>query len=272
MLISKTQLLDINLHFYCRAAHTYKNGMNPIVLRISYRSERREILTGLSCFKTSWMPELGQVSPGGKQSTAVNKELLNILHKVKERFHELKYSKVDFTMDELIERVRGKEAPPQSLMEYVDLKLVELKDRIGMDLAISTFYKYKRVSRYLSDFLVSRRSVKNIAVGRVDVEFLNQFFLFLRKEKKNEHNSCVALMNCLKTILRTPVKNGTINRNPFNEFSLKQKPVHRDFLEMDEIKRLQQLDGLNEIQEIKRDLILIACFTGLAYADIKGLK
>ncbi|MEO5891278.1 MAG: site-specific integrase [Ferruginibacter sp.] len=265
-------MLDINLHFFCRGGHQYKNGLNPVVLRITYRKERKDILTGLSCSKENWLPDLQQVRSDQKTISPVNKEIFNILHKVKERFHELKYSGNDFTMDELVERVRGKEAPPQSLIEYIDIKLLELKDRVDFDLAQSTYYKYQRISRYLNDFLQVRRGVKNISVGNIDGEFLKQLFLFIRKEKKNSHNSTVALLNCLKTILRIPVQNGTIKRNPFEEFPLTQKPVHRDFLENDEIKRLQQVDNLTPAQEIKRDLFLFACFTGLAYADIKSLR
>src|SRR5690606_29073359 len=61
-------------------------------------------------------------------------------------------------------------------------------------------------------------------------------------------------------------------RNPFDEFPLTQKPVHRDFLELEEIKKLQQVKGLTQQQEMKRDLFLFACFTGLAYIDIKEFK
>src|SRR5450631_4488201 len=101
MLSLKNQLLDINLHLFCRAGHTYKNGFNPIVLRITYRIQRRDILTGLSCSKDSWNADLQQVGSDQKSWSAINKELFNILHKVQERFHELKYSGNEFTIDEL---------------------------------------------------------------------------------------------------------------------------------------------------------------------------
>lgn len=269
---SNSLLLDMNMHFLCRSNFTYKNGLNPIALRITFRGERREILTGLSCEKNNWFADVQQVNPRSRLAAQTNKELFNILHMVTERFQELKYSGVDFTMDELIDKIRGKEAPPQLLTEYMDLKMEELQQRIRVDLAVSTFFKYKRTIRYVDEFLLVRKGVKNIAVGSVNGEFLKQFFLFLRKQKKQEHNSAVALMNCLKTILKTPVKNGTIKRNPFDDFPLTQKPVFRNILEIDEIKRLQELQNLNPEQELKRDLFLLACFTGMAYADIKGLK
>jgi hypothetical protein len=53
----KNQSPDINLHLFCRAGHRYKNGLKPIVLRITYRTQRRDILTGLSCTKNSWIAD-----------------------------------------------------------------------------------------------------------------------------------------------------------------------------------------------------------------------
>lgn len=266
------QLLDVNLHFFCRGGHTYKNGQYPIVLRITYRTQRRDILTGLSCIKHCWLSTHQQVSAEQPSSAAINKELGNIFQKVKERFHELKYSGNDFTMDELVERIRGKEAPPQTLIEYTELKLLELKQRVEIDITKATYYKYKRVGLYLIEFLHFRRRVKNIAVGSIDGEFPNQFFFYLRKEKKLSHNSAMCLLNCLKTILRIPLQNGTIKKNPFEQFPLKQKPVHRDFLEKHEIEKLQLLENLSPALDLKRNLFLFACFTGLAYTDIKTLK
>ena len=225
-LTNNNHALDINLLFFCRVTYKYKNGENPIVLRITYRRERRDIMTGLSCLASNWDSRSQQVRSETRVPSLVNKELYQISLKVGERFNELKYSGKAFTIDELVERVRGKEPPPQTLIEYVNLKLIELKDRVTIDLAISTYYKYQRIARYLVDFLQFRRGVKNISVSSIDGEFLKHLFLYLRKEKKNEHNSSVALMNCLKTILRTPVRNGTINRNPFDEFPLTQKTVH----------------------------------------------
>ncbi|CAN5816946.1 site-specific integrase [soil metagenome] len=265
------QLLDITLNLFCRRTHTYKNGTSPIALRITYRGERREILTGHSCEKNKWRPQEQQVSSASRLSGPVNQELQKIIFIVRQRFEELKYSKISFTIDELIDKIKGKEAPPQTIIEYLELKIEELKYRIGIDLAKTTFFKYDRTYRYIAEFLEAKKGVKNIAVAKIDGELLSQFFMFLRKNKTQQHNSAVALMNCLKTILRTPVKNGTIARNPFDEYPLTQKPVFRDFLELDEIKKLQQLQNLNKEQEFKRDLFLLACFTGMAYSDIKQL-
>jgi site-specific recombinase XerD len=76
----------------------------------------------------------------------------------------------------------------------------------------------------------------------------------------------------LKTILHEPVKKGVIRYNPFVSMALTQQPVKRDYLTTEEIKTLQQLDGLTDAMERNRDLFLFACFTGLAYSDIATLR
>jgi hypothetical protein len=48
------ELLNIRFSFFCRSTHVNEQGKNPIVLRITFRGERREILTGLYCHKLHW--------------------------------------------------------------------------------------------------------------------------------------------------------------------------------------------------------------------------
>ena len=104
---SNNLLLDISLHFFCKGQQTYKNGLNPISLRITFRGERREILTGLSCKKNDWYADMQQVNPRGRLAAPTNKELFNILYKVKSRFQELQYSGIDFTIDELVDKIKA---------------------------------------------------------------------------------------------------------------------------------------------------------------------
>lgn len=272
MFSKNNQIIDIKFSFICRSTHQYKNGENPIIFRIKYRGQRRDVFTGLTCNKNYWLPSVGRVDSKIKVANTINKSIDNIFFKAKECFDIFKHSGIDFTIDELVSKIKGNEEPPQTLIEYNHLKLQELEDRVGIDLSKTTFFKYKRTVRYIDEFLVDRKKVKNISVNRVDEEFLNQFFLYLRKVKKNEHNSAVALLNCLKSILKTPLKNGTIKSNPFDDFPLTQKPVHREYLSIEEIDLLQKAERLTEAEQRNRDLFLFACYTGLAYSDIKNLS
>ena len=49
-----TKLLNIHFTFSCRTSHKDKEGKSPMILRLTFRGERREMFTGLYCFSVNW--------------------------------------------------------------------------------------------------------------------------------------------------------------------------------------------------------------------------
>jgi hypothetical protein len=99
------ELFNIRISFLCR--RTYKNDENkyPIVMRIVYRCERRDIFTGLYCGKKEWDSKHNRLFRLDKYSNAVNENLDLIQRKTFEAFENLKYNGVVFTIDELVEKI-----------------------------------------------------------------------------------------------------------------------------------------------------------------------
>ena len=262
---------EISISYLLRKAYRLKNGECPIVVKIQYQGERKEINTGLSAKSLDWDAKEGCVSANNKKAMAINKDLARIQNDIDERFIEMRRTIGDFSLGELIERLKGKSNAPQTIVEYLKIKIDDYQSRIGIDLAQTTFYKYRRTATYFQDFLFDKLGQKNLAVTRINKMLLEDFFKYLRKEKKNSHNSSSALMNCLNSILDDAEKAGIIRFNPFKEILLTRKPVNREYLTSDEILAIQKLENLIPSLDRNRDLFLLACFTGLAYSDIKAL-
>lgn len=263
---------DFSIYFHLRRTFTYENGEHPIVMRVNYHKIRKDIVTGLSCRNEDWNVENNQVDPVSDEAIAINEELVLIKEKSKERYLELKESKKPFSVNELIDCIKGKEPAPQSIMEYMDIKLKELEEAVEIDMQVTTFYKYRRVKRYLEEFLLTAKKFKNYPVSGIDLDFINKFSNFLRKEKGNGQNSVTSLLSVLRTVLKMAIETGVIQKNPFDSVHFKRKTVNRDFLTVEEIEILHNLQNLKPDLELARDLFLFACYTGLAYSDIKELK
>ena len=263
---------EFSIFFHLRRTFTYENGEHPIVMRVNYHKIRKDIVTGLSCRTEDWNVANNLVDPIDDEAIAINEELVLIKEKSKERYRELKESKKPFSVNELIDCIKGKEPAPQSVMEYMDIKIKELEESVEMDMQVTTFYKYRRVKRYLEEFLLSSKSFKNYPVNGIDLDFINKFSNFLRKEKKNGQNSVTSLLSVLKTVLKLAIETGVIQKNPFDSVHFKRKPVNREFLTVEEIEKLHSLENPKPDAELARDLFLFACYTGLAYSDIKELK
>lgn len=128
----------------------------------------------------------------------------------------------------------------------------------GMEISVTTWYKYRRIFNYLREFIKVEFQSRKIPVSKIDTEFINNFYRFLRQQKQNIHNSCSALMCCLKAILLPAVKNRIIRNNPFDTFIMKREQRERGFLEKQEIIALERLDGLSHSLTLKRDAFLFA--------------
>ena len=78
--------LDVHFSFFCRSSHRYKNGENPIVLRVIYRGQRRDVFTGLTCPSDFWFSEMGMVGTKLKGATNINRNLMDIQAKAQQKF------------------------------------------------------------------------------------------------------------------------------------------------------------------------------------------
>lgn len=269
---NNSRLSEFKISIVIRRTYKVHNGEHPIVLRIYYRGAKRDMNTGLTVAAENWLPRSGCVMPKAKHAAIINQQIQEIVQKTHQIYQKIQSHFGDVTLDELVKHIKGGESTPESIVEYLNGQLKDFESRIDIDLSKRTYYKYKRTAKYLKEFLEQKMSIKNIPVSRIDHTFLEAFFKFLRKERKNGHNTAVALMNCLKTILHEPVKKGVIRYNPFVNMPLKRVAVKRDYLTIEEIKTLQELEGLTPSTERNRDIFIFACFTGLAYSDLATLK
>ena len=73
--------LNIRFVFFCRAASVNASGLSPLVLRVIYRGQRKDLFTGLYCHHTEWNAETQTLYTQSPAGSTVNKNLDVILRK-----------------------------------------------------------------------------------------------------------------------------------------------------------------------------------------------
>ncbi len=179
---------ELSISFLLRRAYKYENGEVPIVVKIRYQGERKEINTGLSVLPKDWLQEDGCVKASSRTGMTINKEIVRIQNEIEERFITMRRELGDFSINELVDFLKGKSAP-QTIVEYLDIKLEEYKSRLGIDLAQTTYYKYRRTSTYFKDFLLEKKSQTNLAVSRIDWKILSSPEIACQKTIQNDSQS-----------------------------------------------------------------------------------
>jgi site-specific recombinase XerD len=266
-----TRMMNIHLSFVIRRKRLNKLGESPIVLRIIYREERRDIYTGLYCKVEDWDSHYERMNSRINGSKTLNENLDLIRHNVLEDFQSLKYSGTIFTIQDLIEKIKGKEESPILLKDYLLFRKTDIKKRMLIDISRPTHEKYERVIRFTIMFLDTEKKYQTISLPQIDTLFLDKFFEYLRVERRIANNTSVKYIGALRTIIMPAILNGTIRKNPFLGFKQKIKKIHKDYLTQEELQLLMDLQIMSPDLGRIRDQFVFCCFTGLAYVDLRQL-
>ena len=112
----------------------------------------------------------------------------------------------------------------------------------------------------------------DLPLKEVNSEFILNYELFLKTEKKLQQNTMVRYMKCMKKIINMGLANGWIRINPFANIRFQEEEVNVEFLTKDELYRLRDKEITVKRLEVVRDTFLFCCYTGIAFVDVYGLK
>jgi site-specific recombinase XerD len=93
----------------------------------------------------------------------------------------------------------------------------------------------------------------------------------LRSVRKCANNTAVKYIKNFKKIIRICISNGWLDKDPFVNYKSKIREVEREFLSIGEIDDIYSKNFINQRLGLVRDIFVFACFTGLAYIDVKQL-
>ena len=115
---------------------------------------------------------------------------------------------------------------------------------------------------------LSKFQPRGIAFANIDRQWLGRFIDYLLGLVSSQSTSTYFAK--IKCALNESVKDGIIVQSPAKFVKpIKVPECNREYLTLDEIKRIQAVDFFND--EVKR-AFLFSCFTGLRIGDINNLK
>lgn len=131
---------------------------------------------------------------------------------------------------------------------------------------------YRTARNHFQKFLKFKYRIHDVSIKRVDHRMIEGFEDYLRTEKGCNYNASIKFLQNLKRIVMDCIRNGWLQKNPFANKSLSLREVARSYLNEEELNRIMALEIKMERIDRVRDFFLFACFTGLAYSDVKKLK
>jgi integrase/recombinase XerD len=134
--------------------------------------------------------------------------------------------------------------------------------------AHNTLKCYKSTLNIVKDFN------PKLNFGDLTYSMIQKFELYLRNTRGNGTGGAFTKQKTLKAIINQAIMKGHMDENPYRFFKIKAAVGHREFLSIDEVKMIMNLEipESNCFLSRVRDLFLFSCFTGLRYSDVMNLK
>ncbi len=258
------QTFDIN--FYCRPSKVNKKGLAPIELSIVINKKR--------CYlnlQRKERPEEFKAAMASKKTNAIKSYCENQRRLVDDYAERMAFADIELTADNLKECLKRQYvSKAYSLGDlWGDLIGNEKQKLFSGDIVMATYAKYilsKNAFYAANDF------TDETPAHTVDIQHVNKLQFYLR-EQGYDQSTIYNYHARTKAAFTLAFNRGKIKANPYAGFKM-SKGEKKDiiWLEPEEIKKIANKDiDIPRLANV-RDLLLMQCYTGLAYKDLDMLQ
>lgn len=262
------------VHFWLKKKSVKKDGTISIYARIRLDGNSADISTKESTRESNWCPMAERINNKVKDANLVNNVLDDISSGLKTAYRTLLQEGGFITVQAVKQRFLGEDSPLATLNDLFKYhrknELIKLKN--------GTAKNYSATEKYLQRFIKTKYRTTDVNLGQINYAFVLSFENYLRtckpllKSKPLGNNGIMKHMERFKKMTTIAYKLDCIKQDPFAFFSAKFTSYDRQYLTVDELKRIENLElkdlGLQRV----KDCFIFACYTGLSYIDVKGLK
>lgn len=234
-------------------------------LTVDRKSTKRAI--GFELLAKEWDPDKERA----KNNLAVNSKIQFLESKLTDLQIDLQKNPQILSVKEFADLLFNEKPNSDLLLGFFEDRMLQENER-GI-FAKGTFKHYKSCYTHLGIFIFGHYKQKDIPLNKVDLKFIEAFDTYLIKRDLNRNTINSNYHKKLKTTLSNAIKNNLIDKNPYENFKLKQVNAQRNFLTQEELIKVQSFDlNSNVSLERVRDLFVFSCYTGLRFSDAQDLK
>lgn len=238
-----------------RASDTVKGVVSVEVL---YHRERKRINTGVRVYKNQWDDRHGVVRR--IDCLSLNDTIRRTLKRVTDYVDDLKEQRREFSFAGLSRHLEADEATAQLDNSFIDFVRSTLDNRA--DIRESTRKSHGKLLSILDKY--------NKIISFADLTRDNILAFDSWLKSRNIMQATVHTYHkLLKVYIYEAIRQGLMTDNPYVGFKVKRgNPSKRKYLSEADLAKLRAYTPPTQSLCAARDLFLMQCYTGLAYADL----
>lgn len=258
--------------FYPKRSAALRNGLVPIICRITIDKQREQLPTRLHVQPAQWDRIRSRVAGRGSEAELVNQALVRLRYRIERCYHTLCYDHPTVTAGMLKQQLLGRSARQEQLLAFFARHNEEFLQMVGVSRSRSTYYKYESVRKLLAHYIRERYERTDVRFTEVDRKFLVGFHTYILDDNRRRKNTACIYLVALKHILHLARESGCPVGDPFANYRIRGETARRNYMTLEEVRRLSRTPVPDGTRRLIRDAFLFSCFTGLSYVDLKQLR
>lgn len=254
------------ISFFCRPSKQLQNGLSPIEVSVIIGKERRVIR----------LPKYVRAEDFNvkKQRVKRNEVLNRYLDAVKVKFTQIETEmlkrNMPITTRTIIDVFQNGFADTNvTFLSLFDKHNEDAKTRSKRGLISPvTYQKYLLTRKMFADFLRTKLHRGDILLVDITPTMIEQFYIYLNGLMAK--NTAIHKMKIIKKILKIAMEEGYIRAMPF-KIKLAKDTLQYTPLSIDELRTIRSRQFATVRMAQVRDVFIFACYSGLAFTDLKNL-
>ncbi len=256
----------LSVLFYPKPLAT-KNGLCAIYVRLSYKGQRKDYSTGITC-KTGEFDNRTRKIANDRKATILLRDIEIQAQKV---FTDLVLTERPIEPNIIWDIVNGGSIPNDTpnFKQLLELFLVQSQQAYQAgEISKAALTKQRIFGVHILTYLQAKYA-QTIQLETIVPADAKALVLFCRNKRSLGNDYTMAVVQHFKRLLNFAVENEWIARNPFLNFRRKLNKTFGEVLTEKELEILQSAELFSPTLERTRNIFLLQCYTGLAYIDLK---
>jgi site-specific recombinase XerD len=255
---------NVSILMYLKSRKNAK-GESQIYMRVTVDGKRRELSLNRSIDPSRWDQNKQRGKGNSEAILTLNKKLVSIENNINLSSQELVNGHVKVNIESLMNKYTGVNEKTHTLVEVFEYENKRIKKLVEP----GTYKKYVAVLNNVKKYLMHQYKVTDINIKNIDFQFVTDFDYFLRTEGKvSDNNHAIRVVKTLQQIVRTTLYKGWIDKDPFINYKEKMVRKETGYLTKAEIDTIYDKEFTIKRLDQVRDVFIVSCYTGLAYADV----
>ena len=182
-------------------------------------SRRIELSTSVYVALTDWDNLRQQIIGNSEDIRILNNRLSKFISHINDVFNQLEAGREDFDVYDIKNRLTGTKSQDY-FIELFESIISSIEKKLGSGYSIGTLKHYRTTLKKLKEFVAKYYFKKDIAIDRIDYNFLNSFDIFLKSSHSIGTNTVWGYHRHLKKVLNDAISMELILRNPYETFKV----------------------------------------------------